>query len=132
MYEFSHTNQSLGNSNECLVITLLILFQGTPLPSMKLTHWRQATEISVLRWPSAGDGPWRFPFFPTGGWKRGLVLLCVSVCCYTTVIYHWRKFVGVLELVSQNFFLPNCHRTKFFFIEFEEYQYGWAGEKTCL
>ena len=37
MYEFSHTNQSLGKPNECLGITLLIPFQGTPLPSMKLT-----------------------------------------------------------------------------------------------
>jgi len=36
MYEFSHTNQSPGNPNECLGITLLIPFQGTLLPSMKL------------------------------------------------------------------------------------------------
>jgi len=48
---------------------------------------------------AVGVGPRRFPCLLTGGWKRGLVLLCVIFCCYTTIIYHWRKFVGVLELI---------------------------------
>ena len=58
-----------------------------------LTHWRWATEISVLRQPGIGDGLRRFLCLRRGGWKRGLVLLCVRVCCYT-------KFVGVLEFIS--------------------------------
>jgi hypothetical protein len=39
-----------------------------------LTHWRRATEISVLRQPAVGDGPRRFPCLWTGGWRRGFVL----------------------------------------------------------
>ena len=69
------------------------------------------------------------------GWiEEGLVLLCVSFCCYTTIIYHWRKFVVVLELIfSQKsiFFFYQTVIELRFLIEFEQYQYGWEGDKTC-
>ena len=60
---------------------------------------------------AVGVGP-RRSCLPTVGWKRGLVLLCISFCCYTTIIYHWRKFVGVLELI--------CLSKKYFFTKLSQ------------
>jgi len=61
-------------------------------------------------------------------------MLCVSFCCYTSIIYHWRKSVGVLELIclsKKYFFFYQTVIELRFFIEFEQYQYGCAGDKTC-
>jgi len=64
---------------------------------------------------------------------RGDWFCFVSFCCYTPIIYHWRKFVGVLELIclSKKYFFYQTVIELRFFIEFEQNQYGWAGDKTC-